>query len=138
MYSRARTTGGPRDLDGADALVRKALEIIAYFQPENWLMENPQTGLLKTRDVVAGLPFVDVTYCKYGYLYRKPTRIWGTLRFNPRPPCTAASPCPYKRDLGRHPACAQVRPSSTGTPGAPREELYTLPPALCDEIAAAA
>ena len=33
QYSRARTTGKkPRDLEGADSLVRKCLEIITYFQ----------------------------------------------------------------------------------------------------------
>ena len=54
-YSVARTTGGPRDLLSADRLVVRSLEIIAYFGC-NWAMENPQTGLLKTRDIVAGLP----------------------------------------------------------------------------------
>ena len=39
-------------------------------------MENPQTGLLKEREVVAGLAYVDVTYCSCGYPYKKPTRIW--------------------------------------------------------------
>ena len=31
QYSRARTTGGARDLEGTDALVAKTL--IAYFKP---------------------------------------------------------------------------------------------------------
>jgi hypothetical protein len=46
----------PRRLDEGDALVRKALEIIAYFDPPAWFMENPHSGLLRKREVVAGLP----------------------------------------------------------------------------------
>ena len=53
QYSRARTTGGARDLEGTDALVAKTLEIIDYFKPRFFLLENPPTGLLKTRAVMA-------------------------------------------------------------------------------------
>ena len=61
----------------ADSLVAKTLEIISYFNPRRWTMENPQTGMLKKRDVVIGLPFVDVSYCRYSdYGYKKQTRIW--------------------------------------------------------------
>ena len=49
QYSAYRTTGPPRDLEGADALVRRALEIIRYFAPRWWAMENQTSGLLKTR-----------------------------------------------------------------------------------------
>ena len=36
-------------------MVQKCREIIDYFQPNVWFIENPDSGLLKTRDVVAGL-----------------------------------------------------------------------------------
>ena len=41
------------------------LEIIAHFDPLMWVIENPATGLLKTRPFMERLPWVDVTYCKY-------------------------------------------------------------------------
>ena len=45
QYSVARTMAKtPRDFEGADAIVRRTLEIIEYFHPGGWLMENPQTG----------------------------------------------------------------------------------------------
>ena len=47
-YSRALTTRPRRILEG-DALVLSALEIIAHFDPLMWVIENPATGLLKTR-----------------------------------------------------------------------------------------
>ena len=61
-YSRARTTARtPRNLVWADSLVSKTLEIIRYFEPKIWCFENPQTGLLKDREVVRGIPYKDVS-----------------------------------------------------------------------------
>jgi site-specific DNA-cytosine methylase len=74
-YSKAKSQG-VRNLALADSIVRRTIEIIEYFNPEKWFIENPQTGLMKDRDFMLGLPFVDVDYCQYGYSYRKRTRIW--------------------------------------------------------------
>ena len=60
-YSRARTTAKtPRDFEWADSLVERALEIISHFEPRFWFLENPQTGLLKTRPFMLELPYTDV------------------------------------------------------------------------------
>ena len=102
-YSIARTTARtPRDFVGADAIVSKALEIIEYFEPLLWLMENPQTGHLKHRTIMADIPFQDVTYCKYGFPYKKQTRLWGCFPFGLRPVCCAADPC-QNMDGGKAP-----------------------------------
>ena len=77
QYSKAKTVG-VRDLEGADMLVSKALDIIEYFGC-NWAFENPEAGLLKTREFVQGLPFYDTTYCRYGRSFRKATRVWSSL-----------------------------------------------------------
>ena len=61
----------PRRLEEGDALVLRALEIMEHFDPLMWVIENPATGLLKTRPFMERLPWVDVTYCKYGTPYRK-------------------------------------------------------------------
>lgn len=66
-----------KDLENSDKLVERTLEIIDYFKPKLWFMENPQTGTLKNREVVKDLPFYDVDYCMYSdWGYRKRTRIW--------------------------------------------------------------
>lgn len=62
-YSIALTTR-PRDLDTSNLIVKRTLEIIAYFLPSKWIMENPRTGLLKRQAVVDGIAFVDVDYCQ--------------------------------------------------------------------------
>ena len=45
QYSVAKIVG-VRDLEGADRLVSKALEMISFFGC-NWAMENPQSGSSK-------------------------------------------------------------------------------------------
>jgi len=54
-------------------ILRRTEEIINYFNPNVYFMENPKTG--KMKDYV-DRPFYDVDYCAYGFHYRKPTRIW--------------------------------------------------------------
>ena len=133
-YSIARTrTKRPRDFEGADALVRRTLEIIEYFSPPLWLMENPATGFLKTRSVVDGIPWRDVCYCRYGFAYKKQTRLWGFFPFELRPICRKRDPCPNVVD-GRHAIVAQ----RGGENGFTLRELYALPPDLCGDIAALA
>jgi len=54
-------------------ILRRTEEIINYFNPDLYFMENPKTG--KMKDFVER-PYYDVDYCAYGFDYRKPTRIW--------------------------------------------------------------
>ena len=61
-YSSAMTSR-PRRMDKADLLVQKALEIIRYFQPTVWYLENPRGGRLKDRAFMQGIPYVDLDYC---------------------------------------------------------------------------
>ena len=75
-YSKAKSRG-IRDIDGANKIVIRTIEIINYFNCEYWFMENPQSGRLKDRDIMKDLPYYDVDYCKYSdWGYRKRTRIW--------------------------------------------------------------
>ena len=102
QYSIARTKAKtPRDLEGSDAVVQQCLDIIRYWRPRYWIIENPQTGLLKTREVVQGLDFKDVDYCMYGTPYRKRTRLWTNCTWTPRHLCTHST----------HPMTAQRGPS---------------------------
>jgi hypothetical protein len=131
-YSKARTRAKrPRDFEGADAIVRKTLEIIEFFKPALWLIENPQTGYLKNREIMREIPWRDVTYCKYGFPYKKQTRLWGFFPFALRPPCRKGAPCENVVD-GRHPCRAQREHLGVRRGLA---ELYSIPPQLCDEIA---
>ena len=84
-YSIAKTRG-VRKIDYANSIVLKTLEIIDYFKPKWWVIENPATGLLKEQPFMSGLKYYDVDYCKYGMNYRKRTRLWSNIEtWKPRP-----------------------------------------------------
>ena len=141
MYSIARTTAKTaRDFEGSDALVARVLQCISYFMPKTWFMENPQTGYLKTRPVVEGLRYRDVSYCVFGYPYKKATRIWGTVEdWAPLPMCSRSNPCEASRETGRHPQTAQrgpgrVRGGLKANDRCSLSQLYSMPHALCEDI----
>ena len=78
-----------------------------------------------------GIPWQDVTYCRYGVKYKKPTRLWGRFPFQLRPICRRHDPCEHVVD-GRHLEHAQRGSGKT------LQELYMIPRELCDEIASLA
>jgi len=87
-FNRAKTCG-VRDIEGSNAVVKRTLDIIEYFKPKYWIIENPQTGLLKDQAIMNGIPYDDVDYCKYGMPYRKRTRMWNNIDlWRPKPLCT--------------------------------------------------
>ena len=60
-----------------DKLVLRTLEIIDYFKPEYYFIENPATSKMKDRPYMKDRPFYIVDYCMYSdWGYRKRTRIW--------------------------------------------------------------
>ena len=69
-YSIAKTTGVKKIIE-ANRIVKKTREIIDYFKPKYWTLENPQSGLLKKQEFMERLPYFDIDYCKYGFNYRK-------------------------------------------------------------------
>ena len=119
-----------------------ALEIIAHFDPLMWIVENPATGLLKTRPFMERLPWVDVTYCKYGTAYRKQTWLWTNMRWRPRRSlCRPGSRCEAWQERQAPPGRAAGAAADGGQyerVSQSRELLYSVPAALCEEIARAA
>ena len=145
-YSRAKTRGPPRNFKLADSLVKKALEIIHYFEKKNpaliWFLENGDSTLLWGRECVSDLNwFVQLDYCQYGTLYRKRTRIAHSMNvhWEPRPLCVPKT-CPACPDGKRHLKSAQRGPDKT-LRGEDRkfdrctvDELHALPKPLTEEI----
>ena len=76
----------PRNLELANSIVKRTIEIINYFKPDKWFIENPETGLLKYQDLMLDIPFYDVDYCMYSnFGYKKRTRIWTNIEnFEPK------------------------------------------------------
>ena len=70
-------------------MVDKIFEIIEYFKPEVWWIENPHTGKMKNY-ISEKYPqydtYYNVDYCKYcDWGYKKRTRFWTNLKdFKPK------------------------------------------------------
>ena len=131
MYSMARTTAKTKDFESADKLVKACREIIEYLKPRLYFIENPDTGYLKTRPVVEGLPYVRTDYCMHGCMYRKRTRVWTN--------CTEWKPklCDKSHLVdGKHLATAQqgFGRDDRNDRHFTRDELHRLPKALCEDI----
>ena len=133
-YSMANTTG-INNIQEANNVSQRTIDIILYFDPQYWIIENPQTGKLKEQDFMTELLFKDVGYSKYGMPYRKRTRLWNNVEcWTLRPLCQRD--CGSISDNGRrHTESAQRRPPN-GREGRRfrREELYKVSESLISEI----
>jgi hypothetical protein len=134
-YSCARRGAKtPRNLELADSLVLRTLELINYFNPKIWFIENPQTGLLKDRPFMVGICFADFDYCRFSdWGYRKRTRIWSNVEMVGKT-CLGPTGCP-NMIARRHKTTAQQGKNKTAD-GMHGESLTTkqlnrIPPSLC-------
>ena len=140
QYSNARRGAKtPRNLPLADSLVLRSQEIINYFNPRVWFIENPQTGLLKDRPFMVGVPFCDVDYCCFcDWGYKKRTRLWNNVDFKSKL-CPGPGLCENIVGNRRKNKSQQGRNSrTTGLYGAhfSQNTLRETPPLLCDAIQA--
>ena len=140
-YSCARRGAKtPRNLALADSLVLRSQEIISYFNPHAWFIENPQTGLLKDRPFMHSIPFCDVDYCAYcDFGYRKRTRLWNNINFQGKL-CLGWGCCP-NMDGNKHKTTAQ-QGTNRGREGLygthiSQQNLHKIPPSLCLDIVVA-
>ena len=143
-YSIAKTTA-PRDLATADQIVIAIFDLIKHLSNCDkhvvWWVENPATGLLKTREIMEEWKDYkrELTYCKYGTQYRKHTNIWTNLYdWTPRELCRKGSRCAAYQGTC-HPKSAQRGPAKVQGKNRPddtykTEELYGIPEQLIAEI----
>ena len=84
----------------ADEVNRHTLALMRELQPRLYFIENPMGGLRKM-DYMQGMPRYMITYCQYGFSYRKATDIW-TYHPDPqfRPACKNGDPCHTKAPRG--------------------------------------
>jgi len=66
-----------------EPMVDKVREILDYFQPKYYWIENPWSGRMKR--YITDLPYYVVDYCQYGFDYRKSTIFWTNIEnFEPK------------------------------------------------------
>ena len=117
-----------------DILIKKTLEIINYFDCKYWFMENPQSGRMKDRDIMKGIPFYDVDYCMYSdWGYRKRTRIWTNKDdFEPKlcdKQCGNMVGTLHKQNLGN-----SERQRKTNGNGSSQTDRYRIPEDLISSL----
>tara|TARA_R110000796_G_scaffold27983_3_gene76991 strand:+ start:356 stop:967 length:612 start_codon:yes stop_codon:yes gene_type:complete len=122
-----------KDLTISNNLVKKVIEIIEYFDPKYWYIENPQSGSLKEQEFMEYIPYNDIDYCKYGYKYRKRTRIWNNNEdWTGKILCKKNSYCENKKAEGKH---INFRWITRGSGTTSRwEERISIPKLLMEEI----
>jgi len=100
-------------------ILLKAREIIEYYNPKSFWIENPKQGRMK--DYITDLPYGDASYCRYGYSYQKNTRFWNNFNFE-------GKRCNHKKHIHR------IGGSAITT----LADRYSLPPDLVRELLSAA
>jgi hypothetical protein len=134
QYSIARSNAStPRDLLNADTLVLRTQEIIDWFRPAQWYVENPSGSQLWLRFKWPRV--VETSYCSYGYPYRKKTKIATNTAICLRPPCAGAGVCEQMRGT-RHLEHAQKGGGGCQNTYHTWDELHRIPEGLCMEIVA--
>ena len=123
------------DIEESNKIILKTLEIIEYLKPRVWFVENPENGALKNQDFMKTLPYFVVSYCRYGFPYRKNTRLWTNLKNFPAKRCR--NDCDQRGDDGRH---LNSIGNSKKNLGANQKrtfnliEKYAYPPALIKDL----
>jgi len=138
-YSKAKRVG-VRNFALADAIVKRTIEIIEYYKPSHWYIENPSDGgLLKHRDFMKPLNIYMHTccYCMYGCIYRKATNIWTNRQGLMLRMCNKhTTPCLSMQLYGKHIDHAQRSQSSHSNIGTSKTltTLHSIPKSLLVEL----
>jgi hypothetical protein len=75
------------------ALVAHTIKLMQNLNPtRGWIMENPR-GMLRSQAVVKDLRRWTISYCQYGDTRMKPTDLWGTIDWTPKPMCRPGASC---------------------------------------------
>jgi hypothetical protein len=142
-YSPAKTTGEPRNLPRADAIVKACLDTCVQAIRKNsggsisgvWFLENPRTLLHKRRCMafLKGNIFV-CSYCRYSTRYRKTTTIYSNVPELQLKKCCVDSPCKWVKANGVHPEHAQAGTNAKGVKGVKAEVAQSIPRKLLKDL----
>tara|TARA_A100000171_G_C2089616_1_gene123855 strand:+ start:169 stop:831 length:663 start_codon:yes stop_codon:yes gene_type:complete len=103
-------------------MVDKVFEILNYFDPKYFIIENPHNSQMK--DYINDLiPYIDVFYCMYGFEYKKKTRFWTNIKGSVYKPCNHKK---HKDALGHQ--------KKSNWDGKLRLERYRIPQKLIKEL----
>ena len=135
---KSSNDGEEVDMEPARLLTLHTVNLIRALSPKYWCIENPATSSIWSLPCLSGLPYVVASYCRYGFLYRKNTRIatnvssqlW-RIKF-----CTynCQSLIPGKK---KHIATAQRGKSHAEDRTWKQTDLYKIPAPLIEDLVTA-
>ena len=73
-----------KDMELSLMLVDKTIEILNYFKPKYFVIENPVGKMRKHYPQINGFAPLLVDYCEYGVPYKKPTYLWTNISLKPK------------------------------------------------------
>lgn len=122
-----------KQLAEAVELVSAGIDIIEFFNPVAFFIENPR-GRLRHQEIMRNLIFfrLTCTYCHYSEdgLY-KPTDIWTNVPNIRLDFCCSSNLCKWRsQGHDRHRVSSQRGPASNGTPGSPKDTALQVPKGL--------
>ena len=122
-----------------DMLVQRTLDIIDYFKPQYYCIENPAYGALRHRAVVQGLKSVVVCYCRYGYLRQKPTRLFNNIEALDDRKCLGrkeggCQACYLDTETNRWKHRQTYGSNKKDERNSTYNDVLSLPPALCHTV----
>jgi hypothetical protein len=125
--------GRASDIEKSNILVKRTLKIVNYFKPRAWFIENPESGCLKDQAFMKNLPYYRISYCKYGFPYRKNTIIWTNLIGFKAKRCKFD--CDQLDESGRrHVNAIGIRSGQAQKRTSRIQEKYSYPPELIEEV----
>ena len=129
-FSKANQNPSENAVEHATRMVQKCFEILEYFRPYVWILENPVNRLQDMAFMRAYDEYKQTTaYCMYGTSFRKLTNVWSNIDVK-LPNCVGDTLCSFKRAWGFHKETAQSGTSKlrdgiivSGTPPAKAQQM---------------
>ena len=131
------------------AVAQRALEVIEYLKPKHVCIENPLSSAIWKQGIFDHIPKQRVSYCHYGFEYRKNTLLATNVDFDAK---FCRYNCEFVRiiidakgkthrhhaEIAQHGPSGQVRHLGIQTASYSQDDLYRVPPKLIKDILAAA
>jgi hypothetical protein len=132
-----------------NAVTRRTREIIDWLEPSYFVVENPNSSLIWKQGIFDDYPDKKVSYCKYGYKYRKLTRLKTNVDFEAkicRWDCGAVRQIRdaqgklhfHHLEVAKQGVSAHCRGMGVQDTTHKRDELWTIPEQLVRDILEAA
>ena len=131
------------------AVAQRALEVVEYLKPKWHVFENPLSSAIWKQGIFEHIPKKKVSYCHYGFPYRKNTMLATNVVFAGK---FCKKDCEFIKvvtdeqgkihfhhaEIAQHGPSGSVKHLGVQTANYSQDDLYRVPPKLIRDILAAA